>query len=289
MSELRGYDGTDRPDEPTETPQARADRIKELNALGDSTAFDVSRPVYDPLEHIDVKPTPAGDPPPGLGDRPTLLGLSARIREAREERYEQPDIDQRRASADAESNRPDQRSDAEKLADAAETPTETDNPYSTLGGPDSRYDPSLPPEEQALRREDGLVRAELAFNATNWPGHDRAGSVYREDLNELNQERYPDGVAISYEGCPEFELYALAKIELAHGFGPSRGVDFKQADAAAGFDKRPPNTTWHHSEDGRTMYLLDRDLHADVPHWGGVRVAKVSGVWDRKASDDTAG
>jgi hypothetical protein len=31
--------------------------------------------------------------------------------------------------------------------------------------------------------------------------------------------------------------------------------------------------TWHHKEDGRTMLLVDRELHAAVRHWGGVRAS----------------
>lgn len=227
------------------------------------------------------------------------------MRQLAAERFERPETDE--SDLADEPRHVDEMSDVERLSDqmdkgdesSEQDAPETDerlkdwdraeNPFSPLGGPDSRYDPSLPVEEQERRRAEGLARAEAAFDAANWPDTTEPARSIATTWSRRTRSVTPDGVAISYEGCPEFERYAIAKVELADGFGPSRGADFRQADALAGFERRPAGTTWHHSEDGWTMYLVDRDLHADVPHWGGVRVSKVSGTWDRKASDDTDG
>lgn len=38
--------------------------------------------------------------------------------------------------------------------------------------------------------------------------------------------------------------------------------------------KEPDGWTWPHKEDGTTMELIPSDLHNDVPHSGGVSIAK---------------
>lgn len=49
-------------------------------------------------------------------------------------------------------------------------------------------------------------------------------------------------------------------------------TDFTEADRALKTlgQERPPNTTWHHHEDGKTMQLVDRELHKRFCHTGGV-------------------
>ena len=59
-----------------------------------------------------------------------------------------------------------------------------------------------------------------------------------------------------------------------------RNADFRKANEAMaeklGKEKfrEPDNYTWHHKEDGTTMELVPTDLHANVPHSGGVSVAR---------------
>jgi hypothetical protein len=70
---------------------------------------------------------------------------------------------------------------------------------------------------------------------------------------------------------------------LCRKFTLSNYEDFKLADEAMaaqlGTDKfkRPKGWTWHHTEDGTTMQLVPSNLHNNVPHSGGVSLAKDPG------------
>lgn len=103
MGELRG---NEQPDRPVETrDQIDADRIKELNSLGDAKVFDPRTPAYNPAEHVGPR-RQQPEQTHGLGDRPTLLGLSAKIREARESRYEQSDAEEPAEAVDDQPDKP---------------------------------------------------------------------------------------------------------------------------------------------------------------------------------------
>ncbi|NYE71079.1 HNH endonuclease [Microlunatus parietis] len=146
-----------------------------------------------------------------------------------------------------------------------------------LGGPASVYNPNLPEPEQQRRRAEGLARAEKAFGATSWSNRKRAGTVFYDFPDPALRAKYPAGVAFSYEACPQFEPYSLAKVTLPQGFR-NRRTDFAEADRLAGFEERPRGTTWHHHEDGVTMLLVNKDLHQAVRHWGGIRTTGVKNL-----------
>lgn len=61
----------------------------------------------------------------------------------------------------------------------------------------------------------------------------------------------------------------------------NRPADFSAANKAAKLDKnstppvsasnKPPDGyTWHHHEDGKTMILVDKKIHKEFTHTGGV-------------------
>lgn len=146
------------------------------------------------------------------------------------------------------------------------------SPSTELGGPRSKYDPNLTDAERQERIAELAPNAERAVAATNWSNRSRAGTVYRDYRNPALHEKYPNGVPFSYEGFPQFENYAIATVRFGEGFAGDYDTDFRKSNHRAGFSRQPRGTVWHHHEDGKTLLLLDRDLHSDVRHWGGVRV-----------------
>jgi hypothetical protein len=58
----------------------------------------------------------------------------------------------------------------------------------------------------------------------------------------------------------------------------NHGSDYAAANKAAGFgatqDANPAGTTWHHSQDRKTMILVPSDIHGPVRHTGGVELVK---------------
>jgi hypothetical protein len=52
-----------------------------------------------------------------------------------------------------------------------------------------------------------------------------------------------------------------------------RDKDYKLADKAAGSTEKKRQEefyTWHHHQDGKTMQLIKRDVHAEFFHTGGI-------------------
>lgn len=172
---------------------------------------------------------------------------------------------------------------AEPLQEVTESPKprqvvpDGDRPESgtiELGGPRSKYDASFTEEQRQERIAELMPNAEKAFGATSWANKFRAGTVYQDFKREDVGARYPDGVPYSYEACPQFEQYAIKTVRFKDGFSGNYKADFDEANRLAGFETQPTGTTWHHCEDGYTMHLLDKELHAAARHWGGVRIVK---------------
>jgi len=51
-------------------------------------------------------------------------------------------------------------------------------------------------------------------------------------------------------------------------------TDASVANRALGLRQTPPGRVWHHVEDGTTMILIPRDLHAAIRHTGGSAVIR---------------
>lgn len=105
-----------------------------------------------------------------------------------------------------------------------------------------------------------------------------------EDVTGGNPIEYKDGY-------PDFSEYTAkikgadgkmvdGKVEISLSPAGKREIDFDQADAAmreklGDIDwEKPKGYTWHHTQDGTTMELIPTDLHGNVPHSGGVSIAK---------------
>ncbi len=120
-----------------------------------------------------------------------------------------------------------------------------------------------------------MPNAQRAMGAENWSNRKYAGSIYRDYKDEDLHQKYPDGVPFSYEGLPQFEKYVAATVVFKDGFTGNRPADNRMANKELGYTVTPPGMKWHHHEDGKTMHLMDKFLHDDVRHWGGVRVVEV--------------
>ena len=116
-----------------------------------------------------------------------------------------------------------------------------------------------------------LVNGRQPINGSRW-----AGKVFADERRwtAALQSKYPQGVRFSAEGFPDFTPYATHTYLFEHGFTGDRAKDFRLADKAMGWTKRPDGYTWHHAEDGRTLQLIPRDLHLAVRHTGGHAVIK---------------
>ncbi|KQO04988.1 RHS-family protein [Paenibacillus sp. Leaf72] len=92
------------------------------------------------------------------------------------------------------------------------------------------------------------------------------------------------GQSVSYpNGYPDFTPYyhpTVKPVEIEVTKPKNPQTDFKKANEEAGLNKdsdpsvpasnKPPDDyTWHHHEDGKTMVLVDEDIHREFRHIGG--------------------
>ncbi|MEM1373652.1 MAG: HNH endonuclease [Pseudomonadota bacterium] len=93
-----------------------------------------------------------------------------------------------------------------------------------------------------------------------------------------------DGDVASYEfrdGYPDFDHENMQQYlhpDLQQGvpieMTGTRRIDDELANTVSGFDSTPDGFTWHHGDDGTSMYLVREQAHADViPHTGGHNIA----------------
>lgn len=93
------------------------------------------------------------------------------------------------------------------------------------------------------------------------------------------------GQSVRYPGgYPDFSNYLHPKVKsvkIKFAKPENRPKDFKEANLKAGLDKnsdppvpannRPPDGyTWHHHQDGTTMQLVERKVHDEFKHAGGI-------------------
>lgn len=103
--------------------------------------------------------------------------------------------------------------------------------------------------------------------------HEYANSVYPlEKLPKEIRNKYPHSVPFTGTGHPDFSRYAIKKVQIE--VTGKNWIDFPAADKAAGILKRPKDYTWHHHHDGKSMYLVPREIHEAVKHTGGVAIIK---------------
>lgn len=94
--------------------------------------------------------------------------------------------------------------------------------------------------------------------------------MYRNAYNEERAFMKMDGVP--FEG---FDEYILPGGDINIGMlRGSRAKDAAAANEIAGIDSLPPEYVWHHHPDFGRMVAIPRDIHDQLPHWGGVSIWK---------------
>ncbi|MYL45248.1 hypothetical protein GLV94_06295 [Virgibacillus halodenitrificans] len=99
-------------------------------------------------------------------------------------------------------------------------------------------------------------------------------------INKKGQSvRYPNGY-------PDFTEYAhptVKPVEIEFARPTNRPLDYKSANIKAGLNRdtdppvallneAPEGYTWHHHQDGKTMILVDKKIHREFTHAGGISV-----------------
>lgn len=94
-----------------------------------------------------------------------------------------------------------------------------------------------------------------------------------------------NGKSVSYpDGFPDFTPYAHPTVQpvvIQIASPTNRATDYRAANEKAGLhkdsdppvpslDKPPLGYTWHHHQDGKTMMLVEKDIHREFTHSGGV-------------------
>ncbi|GAB3748549.1 DNA/RNA non-specific endonuclease [Microlunatus parietis] len=136
----------------------------------------------------------------------------------------------------------------------------------------TRRDPTFPAGD--LGRRDELVykryeasERERGAESFRLPGGriDLAGSI--QPVAEPLRERYPAGVEFSERGHPDLGRYASKTVELRNGFDrPEHAEVDDRANLIFGWESTPEGKTWHKSGDGRTVWLVDTELHEQYGH-----------------------
>ena len=110
-------------------------------------------------------------------------------------------------------------------------------------------------------------------NLQKWLEKD--GKIY---IEEDGTWRYtnPNGQTVSYpNGYPDFKKAGLVKQEVDIGEFSDYVSDFKKADKLAPNGPRDSlNNTWHHVEDGRTLQEINKAIHKEFTHRGGMSLKK---------------
>jgi len=124
----------------------------------------------------------------------------------------------------------------------------------------------------------------------NGPWNPNKSGMDSDKVKEI--ESITDGKPIAFkEGYPDFSEYTYqakgvdgktisGEVEIEISKKGDRDKDYTLANEAMakklGVDEfeEPRDWTWHHVEDGTTMQLVPTQLHKNVPHTGGVSIAK---------------
>ena len=101
-----------------------------------------------------------------------------------------------------------------------------------------------------------------------------------------------NGVSVSYpNGYPDFSKYYhpdVKPVKIEYAKPKNYPKDYEAANTEAGLSKtsnpsvpeknKPPEGyTWHHMEDGKTMVLVEKDVHDEFKHMGGQSIVNGTG------------
>ncbi|SDY22039.1 HNH endonuclease [Thermoactinomyces sp. DSM 45892] len=110
------------------------------------------------------------------------------------------------------------------------------------------------------------------------------------DENKVWTYTNKDGVSIRYpNGYPDFSEHVhpiIKSVEIDFANPAHRPTDFKESNLKAGLDvnsdpplhehnglrRSPIGYTWHHHQDGKTMMLVEEDIHTEFKHRGGISI-----------------
>jgi hypothetical protein len=112
------------------------------------------------------------------------------------------------------------------------------------------------------------------------------GGTIKQNKDGTTTYTNKDGKSVTYnrDGYPDFTPYSHPKVnpvKIEVAYPENRKQDFRRSNEAAGLNKNsdppvpkmdepPEGYTWHHHEDGTTMILVEKDIHAEFSHTGGV-------------------
>ncbi|TKC98280.1 PAAR-like domain-containing protein [Polyangium fumosum] len=106
------------------------------------------------------------------------------------------------------------------------------------------------------------------------------GGTVRDNPDGSTTFRRKDGVEVTYDkdGFPDFTRYRHPEVnDVQIEFTGKYSKDEALADKAAGINKKfrdSQDYTWHHHQDGKTMQLIEREVHKDFFHTGGMSGAR---------------
>ncbi|GAB3755227.1 Tox-REase-5 domain-containing protein [Microlunatus parietis] len=156
-----------------------------------------------------------------------------------------------------------------------------------LGSEWRKNDPPFPPGDLRLRDELIYRRCEPGRQLSDPPqptGQSRpelAGT--HQPVPESLRERYPHGVDYTADGRPDLARYASKTVALANGYDrPEYADPDRRANDVFGWTSTPEGKTWHQAGDGRTLWLIDTELHdhyADQDHDVAAEVDQPIGRW----------
>jgi hypothetical protein len=85
----------------------------------------------------------------------------------------------------------------------------------------------------------------------------------------------PQGISVTYKnGFPDFKGSGHVVQEANIGGFTDYYRDFKNADMITGGRMDPINNVWHHLEDGRTLQEVNKQIHMQFTHRGGMSAIK---------------
>lgn len=97
------------------------------------------------------------------------------------------------------------------------------------------------------------------------------------EINENGTWKYTNskGISVTYKNSyPDFKGAGHVKQEIDIGPFKNRSSDFRLADRTAFNGPISPDSTWHHHEDGRTLQEVNKEIHRDFTHRGGISSMK---------------
>lgn len=131
--------------------------------------------------------------------------------------------------------------------------------------------------EIAMDDLDGIAEGKPYHSPDPQKWLNNGGEIY-VDANGTWTYVSADGVNVCYtDGYPDFKRagFVEATYEVSDGFDTSNhSVDINKAVRETGKGGTGSGMTWHHSTDGKTLQLVETEIHEQFRHIGGFAIAK---------------